>query len=205
MNTNLNDTTPSAASGRTNVTWQKDGSGNVSASVANGLVKLAEITVSSPVATITFSSIPQIYSHLRIVGAARCAAAITGDGVYLQYNGDAGANYSRQFYQFAGTAASGNNSLSGSTNNILGVSTGASALANAFASNTIEIPCYSSTAMFKQAHANSGIILGATVSGITLFVFCAIWVNTAAITSIVIGNTGGSNFVAGTVFTLYGY
>ncbi len=36
MNTNLNDTTPAATTGRTNVTWQKDGSGNVSASVPTG-------------------------------------------------------------------------------------------------------------------------------------------------------------------------
>lgn len=33
MATNLNDSTPAAATGRVNATWQKDGSGNVSASV----------------------------------------------------------------------------------------------------------------------------------------------------------------------------
>lgn len=37
MNTNINDTTPAAPSGKVNVTWQKDGSGNVSASYAVGI------------------------------------------------------------------------------------------------------------------------------------------------------------------------
>jgi hypothetical protein len=43
MSINLNDTTPSAPAGKTNVTWQKDGSGNVSASLATSAAQLSGV------------------------------------------------------------------------------------------------------------------------------------------------------------------
>lgn len=173
---------------------------------AGGMVKLAEVTVSSPVATITFSSIPATFSHLRIVGAARGSGAFAADGIYLQYNGDTGSNYSREFSAAAGV--SGNptvgQTLSDPRGNILAALSGANSLANAFASITIDIPCYRSTSMYKSGNGMSNVINAAGVSGITVFTNIGIWVNTAAISSIVLGIFGGSNFVVGTVFTLYG-
>jgi hypothetical protein len=52
---------------------------------------IATTTLSSPAASITFSSIPATYTHLQIRGIARSTAA--AGNVSIAYNSDTGSNY----------------------------------------------------------------------------------------------------------------
>jgi hypothetical protein len=47
MAINLNNTSPAAPSGSSNVLWQQDGSGNISASLPNGVIQKVSITSTS--------------------------------------------------------------------------------------------------------------------------------------------------------------
>jgi hypothetical protein len=74
------------ATGTTAATWQ--------APAASGaLVLIAEQLLVGTATTITFSSIPNTYRHLRLVAMGRMNAATTEDYVYIRFNGDTGSNY----------------------------------------------------------------------------------------------------------------
>lgn len=72
-----------------------------------GMVKIAEVTISPVDATYTFTNIPQGFKHLKLMASGRNpddGGAIFNQ-IYLQCNGDVGANYNNilaQFYTGAG-------------------------------------------------------------------------------------------------------
>jgi len=52
MASNFNDTTPAAPAGTTNVKWQKDGSGNISANVPTSAIDLIDVDLTAQAADI---------------------------------------------------------------------------------------------------------------------------------------------------------
>lgn len=163
------------------------------------LVQISQQILASPAATVTFSSIPGTYSNLLLTIEGTCTASLTQDDVYMQYNGDTGANYQRA-YVFNGSA--GNTTAAAK----VGVATisCATATANSTGSYDVKINSYARTSHMKNA-VTSGVLMGSSSTIDTLFQG-QVWSGTpAAITSIVLGMlTSGNTFAANCVFTLYG-
>lgn len=170
------------------------------------MVLISDQTVGSAVATITFSSIPATYKHLQLVVNGRCSGALTADDVYMQNNGDGGANYSRQYTLSNNVTVSGNHTISSAKAGVA-VFPCATDLAGEAGSGQILIYDYAGTAFKKNATAQADWYDDSSPIGVTsLWHLNEIfhWESAAAINQIVLGVVGGSNFTTGSRFTLYG-
>lgn len=167
-----------------------------------GYTQIADTTLSGSAATITFSSIPQIYKHLRIVVQARGDAAAAFVDCNIQFNGDTGANYDTEVLSgvnVTAAAANANGAVAGNTFSFPGTTVTRANLAGV---GIIEIPNYAGTTFEKQVIASGGQA-DSTPANMGFFNRLSSWRNTAAISSITLKTSSG-NFVAGTRATLYG-
>ena len=165
------------------------------------LFKIETVEVASPVATVTFSSIPQGYTDLKVVYSARVSAAsVAPDGLGVQFNGDTASNY--KYNQLYGTGNSGVGSNAGTTAfQFGGQLTGASATGNTFGNGELYIPNYTSS-NYKTSSCDSATENNSGQANVNLV--ANVWQSTAAITSIKLYDLGSTNFVTGSTFTLYG-
>ena len=148
---------------------------------------IATNTLSSSAASVTFSSIPGTYTDLVLIFNG---TGSTGGNFTFQFNGDTSTNYSATILYGDGSSAGSVRVSSQSSMNIGGVSTG-------FTTDIINIMNYSNATTYKTAlgrYARPADEVGAKVG---------LWRSTSAITSIVVGVSGG-NFATGSTFTLYG-
>ena len=152
-------------------------------------------------ASITFSSIPATYTHLQIRMTGRLnAASQNGTGI-LRYNGDtSSSNYTYHEVFGNGTAASAYGSAAPESNQILSL-TGATATASVFGVAITDILDYANTNKYTTqrnfgGYDNNGSGQVRLNSGL--------WMNTAAITSIVITPNAGTAFDQYSSFALYG-
>jgi hypothetical protein len=153
------------------------------------------------VSDITFSSIPQDYTHLQIRGIARSTrASVNNDQIMVQLNSDTATNYSYHRFYGDGTSAS---SLASTT--IQYVSTfyasASTSTSGIFGSTIIDILDYNNTNKFKTlrmigGHDNNG-------SGI-VSLFSGNWRSTSAVTSIKLFSGNGDNLAQYSSFALYG-
>lgn len=168
------------------------------------MTQIARTVLGSPAATVTFSSLGS-YSHLQLVVDGRCDGAIAGDLVYLQVNGDTGINYA---YQYAGGSglAPATNAAAATAQGYIGTTTCASSLTNAPGVINFTLEDYGGTTFLKEGTGTASEIITNSFSGTPTFVgtFFWIWNSTSAITSLTVGMAGGSNWVTGSTFTLYG-
>ena len=149
---------------------------------------IATTTLGSAAASYTFSSIPSTYTDLVLVYAG------TGDNgdLYLQFNGDTGANYSVTNLYGNGTSAGSNRGSNNSVSYVPGL------IRSTQPSSPItHIMNYANTTTYKTFIARAGSADYEVMARVGL------WRSTAAITSIAIKNTGG-NLNSGSVITLYG-
>jgi hypothetical protein len=163
---------------------------------------LATTTVGSGgTSTITFSSIPQTYTHLQIRAIARenSGAVANFNDLLVRFNSDSGANYRYHYINSNGTAAVAG--TAGSLTYAWGLdTTGAASAANVYASNVLDILDYTNT----NKNTTTRTLTGADFNGSgALDYISSLWLNTAAITSITI-TTGGNNFAEYSSFALYG-
>ena len=155
---------------------------------------------SSNVTTITFSGIPQSYQHLQIRGISRSTIAGSRSGVLHQFNGDSGNNYVTHGLYGDGTAA-GVYSLTSTNIGGGNVNAASGALANEFGASIVDILDYTSVNKYKTVRCFSGVENNS--DGQIRFA-SGLWLNTAAITSIVIQDFNGGNLVQYSQFALYG-
>lgn len=158
----------------------------------NTYVALDTKTVTSAVASVTFTSIPQGYTDLRLV--ARGVSSGGDIDLSFRLNGDTGSNYSRTFLWGSGSAAgSGRN-----TNLSFGRLNYGSYWTTSNESVILaDFMNYSNATTYKTVLSrdnNSAIGVGANVN---------LWRSTSAITSIEI-YTSAFNIAVGSTFTLYG-
>ena len=155
-------------------------------------IPLANITLSSTAASVTFGSIPNTYRDLVLVLSAKNNIG-NGYEVSIRANGDAGNNYSTQFMggesttTVAFTQASvsrGQIGWSDSTNSGLCVA---------------QFFDYSATNKHKTILSRNG-----NADQSRAYAQSIRWANTAAITSIQVLNIGTPLFTAGSTFALYG-
>jgi hypothetical protein len=161
------------------------------------LIEIADITVASPVTSVTFSSIPQGYTDLILKASVRSNRAAQEDGFGIAPNG-AGSGYTYRFLSGNGSSASSNNT---SFEQIWAVRVnGNSSTSNTFASVDVYFPNYTgSTSKSYSADAvseNNGTEAYATLSAI-------LQSSTSAITSLTVQTINGT-VATNSTFTLYG-
>lgn len=152
---------------------------------------LANLTLGSAAASVTFSSISSAYRDLVLV--ANVSVTSAGNSFQLRFNGDTTASYSYVSAEGNGTSAGGTSG----TSNAFVMNSWAGSLNGTLSVMKVEILDYSSTDKHKS-------LLGrGDNSSKNTGMNAARWANTAAINSIYCF-AGGDNFSAGSTFALYG-
>ena len=177
--------------------------GNGVAASTTAYESIATVTIGSGgSSTITFSSIPQTYSHLQIRAISRSNASGSDDYYKIRFNGDSGSNYRYDHYVggdgssvFAGTDGAG-------TFNILNYGAGSTSGSNVYGVFVYDILDYTSTNKNKTGRALAGLDRNGSGS---LALFSTLWYATpAAITSMTIEVGAGTLFSQYSQFALYG-
>jgi len=171
-------------------------------------------TLASPANTVTFSSIPGTYRHLKVVILAACDGAVNSADSYMTINGDTGNHYTRVSFQWNGPAAAppGTNagyqaySSAGYPNPAFPVPC-ANGTAGTATTSTIDILFYTNTAFWKTYLSHSSYLFNQSSNNFYGVSVAGSWNSTAAITSLTFGNATNSsyNFIAGSTFLLYGW
>lgn len=170
----------------------------------SGMEVIAETILGSAAASITFSSIPGTYRHLRLVYQLRSdRAGASTDVLLMRFNGDTGANY--DWIEQLG------NNVTGSVSNGIGASsirtaniTGATASSGFAAGGTIDIPNYAGTDFSTNVEQAGGMKATNAAADIFTDRHSGFWRSAAAITSVTLLPSAGPNFIAGSTVTLYG-
>jgi len=135
---------------------------------------------------ITFSNIPQTFTHLHIRIFGRSYNGTAGSNTAVQYNGDSGSNYSYHYFGGDGAAVFSGGAASQTSANF-GWVAGNNQTAGVFAISLIDILDYTNTNKYKVSKAivgidNNGSGLAGQWSGL--------WLNTAAINQIFVNANG---------------
>jgi len=161
-------------------------------------------TLATAAAQIEFTSIPQTYTDLVLKYSLRSSARTSPASEYYEdiditFNGESARTF-RGLYAINTTPASG----SLTTFNIVGFSNGYASTSNTFSNGEIYIPNYTTTGVKSLsndaiAENNSGSQFSLTIAANTI-------TNSAAVTTITIFMpfSAGSNFVSGSMISLYG-
>lgn len=165
------------------------------------MIPIATTTLATATATITFSSIPREYEHLQIRLIGRSSRSSGVSQFKLNFNGDTGTNYSDHYMLgTGGTIFAGHDGVSQTF--IWGSPIAAStATANTFGVGIVDILDYSNTNKYKTTRNLGGF--DENGNGYISFT-SGLWINTAAVTSITIGDGYGLNLLAYTSAALYG-
>lgn len=167
-----------------------------------GMTLIQTITVTSP-GIITFSAIPQGYTHLVLVASLRSLTA-GPDNISLKFNGDAGANYDQEIDRQAGNANTAPfEFLAAGSILFINAVSNANSPAGEFGAAVGWIPFYTDTTRTKHITIQAGCSVAYTTGNIFVMNMHGGWRSTAAITSIVI-QSGQPNLAAGSVVSLYG-
>jgi hypothetical protein len=146
-------------------------------------------------ASVTFSSIPQTFTDLKVVASTRTNSAQSDNSMDISFNGSS-SSFSARFVYGSGSAAA-----SGTGSTLILQSDGGTATANTFGSAEIYIPNYTSTSNAKS-YSNDGVTENNATSAIA-GLLAGLWSATpAAITSLTL--TASGSFVEFSEFSLYG-
>jgi len=177
-----------------NTAW--DGVSAVGGMDAIGVVVLPPGT--SGVTDITFSSIPQTYSHLQLRLFAQTSASGTGfSGYDMYFNSDNTAtNYWRHYFIGTGSAAAGGGGNTAS----FGYGNGGNSLSKPYGVTIIDILDYTNTNKYTTSKAVS-VSENNDTTGYVIY-NSHLWTNTAAVTNIRINSYYA--WTAYSSFALYG-
>jgi hypothetical protein len=182
---------------------------NIPGGGSGGMVLIAETLLAAPASAITFSSIPNSYKDLLIVGRLRTDRAATGDAVGVRMgNGsvDAGNNYGYTAFVRAssGTSTDTSSAAASSLQPIGAAIPGATAAAGLFGSLRCLIMGYAATGFMRVAEATGGAPSSTTSQSRSGY-GNGFWSNTASVVDVVsLIPVLGTNFDTGTEVRLYG-
>ncbi len=179
------------------ITSAKSGATGISLALDNNFMEpIASTLLSSSSSIISFTDIPSTYKHLQMRWFARGSSLA---GLYINFNGDAGANYARHRLSGDGSAASAAGLTS--QNQIYTVASwGIPNTASTFAGGVYDIIDYANTSKYKTMRGLAGQDSNGS-GGVELV--SGLWMDFNAINAISITlNTG--TFQANTRFSLYG-
>ncbi len=168
-----------------------------------GQVQIAKTVLGSSTATVTFSSIPQDFTHLKLYAMVRSTKAASLDTMNLQINTDSGVHYEYANMTVSNSGTSSfTTSSSGSSSLVVSAAiTAGSAVAGVFSRIFIEVPFYTDTATgTKNVMAQSN----AAVNPLTIAAGNWIPTATAAVTTLSF-TVGSGSFLTGSTFALYGF
>ena len=154
---------------------------------------IATTTFASAATSYTFSSIPNTYTDLVVIGVLQASGGSTN--LRMQYNGDTATNYSNTVLYGDGTSAASTRITSQAQ---LSVDYQSNELTTTF--NMVKIDIFSYAGSTYKTALSSGN--NAATSGVDAIV--GLWRSTAAITSIKLFSANANPFAVGTTFTLYG-
>ena len=161
--------------------------------------KLAETTLASSTAAITFNNIPQNYTDLVIKISGRTTEAANFTTLVLTFNGSA-SGYSRRMIQgYNSGVASSSGSSETSLN--LGYINGSNSTASTFGNMEVYIPNYTS-ANNKSVSIDAAQERNDATQAV-LWLNAGLWANVSAISGITLTPAGGSLAQYSTA-TLYG-
>jgi hypothetical protein len=185
-------------SGGFRVTTFTAGTGTVSFSqaVANDYVLIGTTYLTSSQASVTFdlTGLSGTYKHLQIRAVAKTDRAATNDNIILRFNGDSGTNYScHNLRGSSGSVTSGAN-----TNETKVICRAIGGNDGNFGAVVIDILDPFETTKFKTVRSFGGYATDIVELG------SGNWRNTGAITSILLDQDVGSNFLANSRFSIYG-
>jgi len=158
--------------------------------------KIATTTLGSAASSITFSSIAASWTDLRLVLVPTTATA--SQGVFCRFNGDTASNYSQTNLYGSGSAAGSAKGTSVAYIDFDAATGGNSTTIPTL--YTFDVFSYTGSTYKTGLLTNSGDRNG---SG-TVVAEVALWRSTAAITTMLLYSSSGSNFNIGTTATLYG-
>ena len=169
---------------------------------------LATVTVGSGgVASVAFAGIPSGYKHLQLRVFAQTNRGTYGtDNVSLQINGDTGSSYAYHYLRGSGSAVASAAATS-QTSVIELLSQGAgTTTSGVFGTGIVDILDYSSTSKYKTVRSLNGSDLNAGYSSSYGYVslVSGLWMNTAAVTSLLLYPVSGTAFTQYSSFALYG-
>lgn len=169
---------------------------------------IASITATGSTNSITFSSIPQTYTHLHIRGLIRNSANVGGDAAWMRVNGNTSATGYSTWKWVSFNASGISYSQSTTDYSRYAVNTAdTNSRANYFSPIVMDFPNYAQSSYQKTAHVTaSGVGPTSTTSYFSQSYAGVGIAQTAAITSIELGTwTVGSatNFIQGK-FELFG-
>lgn len=163
---------------------------------------LQEQLLTADVASVTFSGIPAIYRHLRLIIHGRLTEAQLDNYLLLQFNGDTGANYDTQQSLAYNNGSSSFAGVSAQTSIRIADMAAANAAANSAGMCEVLIPNYAGTTYFKSLY--SGMTTPVNASGALSIVgaFGGNWRSAAAINQLLVKPTA-NNIKAGSLLSLY--
>jgi hypothetical protein len=168
--------------------------------MANTYSLIASNVLTASASSVTFSSIPDIYTDLVIKISARTDAAGNSDPLNLRINGDTATNYS--FSRLTGSSGSVGGAAEVNQQQITYVLVnGNGSTANTFSNTEIYIPSYAVLGNFKQL----GVITTAenNSAASSTNILAGYYRNSTVLTSL--SFTGNlSNLLTGSSFYLYG-
>jgi hypothetical protein len=153
-------------------------------------IPLANITLGSTAATVTFSSIPSTFRDLVLVINGTLVSSVGGDLTAI-LNSDTGGNYSRVFMG-GDTGSAFSYKFTGETTLRFGYMGDGQHLS---ITNFMD---YSATDKHKTVLSRSNNSNGA------VFAWASRWANNSAITSMILDTTSANSFTSGSNFALYG-
>jgi hypothetical protein len=165
--------------------------------MATTFVKISTVTAGSAVASLSFTSIPQTYTDLKIVFSGRSERTASAyDSLVVKFNSTATTYVARRLYGEGGSAGSD------TVTTQQGAFSSDSTTANVFGSIEVYIPNYTSgnqksTSSDSVAENNDGSAYGVQM-------IASKWDGTSAITQIDLSANSGSNLMQYTTATLYG-
>ena len=155
---------------------------------------IATYTVPSNTSSYTFTSIPGTYTDLVLIAFSK--TTITGDNLFLEFNGDSAGNYSTTYLYGNGSSASSGRSSNNSGGLIVGTADSAQ-----FITIITNIMNYSNTTTYKSALSRTNDTAGLYPA---VGARAGLWRSTSAISSIKIFVPNGGNLATNSTFTLYG-
>jgi hypothetical protein len=160
-------------------------------------------TLGSSAATITFSSIPTGYTDLVFRASAKTDYAAIADYFILRFNGDNTTTYSdTRLVAYGGTGTLSDRSSSNTSNYNISIDGTIAAAANTFSNTEIYIPSYNSTG--TKPYSASSVVESNSATDNQILANAAQYRGASGITSIVVYPSGGTVFLTGSSFYLYG-
>jgi hypothetical protein len=167
--------------------------------MANTYTLIEAKTLSSSIGDVTFTSIPQTYTDLKIVASPRTDRGAGADWFGVTFNGST-SGYSSKWLEGNGSGTPG--SFSGPTTyGYVGVINGSTSTSSTFSNVEIYIPNYT-ISQYKSYSVDS--VQETNATGATMELGAGLWSNTAAITYMNFFPTNSALFVSGSTFYLYG-